>query len=1162
MQIQNTNNQNQLIEQGKPEQIKMENYPKEMQKPQEEMHDFMKKQTLNSKDQIADPTHPKQGIKTQSSKFRFFRTSSDSQLVWEPHQNTSFMSEFQDLIQKRLNEVKRSPKIFKYYSKIGFQVFIYFFNILELFFTLSYGFYNKITPNSSYYYYCYYLSIGLCVLFHIGAWIYTYKFRKITKKNFFVEITYYIYYMFMGVLSYLKIAPFIYFYTRDKSIKQFSFSEIDKYCNCDIFPCRLFNKRNKPVNIFRDLIFHRVALLSMIITMTIQTIPQIFIQGFYNTKKQVWDEFNTISFILVTKNFIYYFLEFYFIVNTSFRKQTISQAKLKLNKIKLTLLQETKQLLKSDLQFLKQVESYYIHINPSTFSRYQKQKCMVEIISFLLKQRKFKNIQFHFIDSYEKVTLQYLANCFQFIKVQEIILLYHDQSHHSYLFDIFNNFPNITLQLQREENLDQLWNSIGIDPNSQDEKVRQLQFIENPSINAGFSSVQKMKNLKNEPGFITENFLVLNPIDLKGTLNDQIEEINIIQHYKQTKILENTQEKLETSQEIIDEARTQINAITKRDLFEDSYWKSNILMKMYDYYQGINISKQLQLAYRLILSLLNIALQIISLIYLINDSDIYQIALIVLTVVNLLLRTLSQMVIEIISTNQYSFLTYLFIYLMLIIFDFFYLWDFFLVCISFCYKILPKNFKKQQRKKYGKNGRDFSFEVYFKFRRYALQFQGGIASTVFNYKTVASQKYLLSDQPNFQVLIWRTNILEALNRTPQFIIYILSLSSQVLTEIWILSFFQQLKGSIFAIKEILDNVIKDYFIPALLLRTVSVNQFFQSMFYLGSISNQIILEYPKSFQILSKVKEQYFKEQLVFKINVQSIDFSNYKGLKKQKMLAQFRYVLAQITSILEIDQAQRLFFMGPELYDLIRCLKVSPLYQLKLNYYLDEVQPTQIPYINGFIKNCPKKLQFLQIQVESSKVQQMEFIVERQETLKAFSFSYFQIIQQQKNTATIVQQENLNLDEDFLKLDRYDFEQFYFEVFGNLILTNCHYLFQQFTQLKEFKASIINNAHIQSFQFSSNLASKELEMLDLNFENIRLDFQNYLFSNLKVLKMILKMCEFSKENLKNILESLNDTTKKVYIDMSQCLCRFTQIEQTQLVRLLESKKIDVYIEI
>ncbi|CAD8050507.1 unnamed protein product [Paramecium primaurelia] len=1134
--------------------------PKDMQKPLEEMHDFMKNQTFNSKDQIADPTHPKQEIKIQSSKLRQLRTSSDPQLVWESHQNTSFMSEFQDLIQKRLNEVKRSPKIFKYYCKIGFQVIIYLLNILELFFTLSYGFYNKITLNLSYYYYCYYLSIGFCILFHIGAWIYTYKFRQITKKNIIEEITYYIYYMFMGVLSYLKIAPFIYFQSRDKSIKQFSFSEIDKYIfltqdDKRIFPCRLFNKRNKPVNIFRDLIFHRVALLSMIITMAIQTIPQIFIQGFYNTKRQAWDKYNTISFILLIINFIYYFLEFYIIVNTSFGKQVQKQVQLKLNKIKLTLLQETKQLLKSDLQFLKQVESYYIHINPSTFSPYQKQKCMVEIISFLLKQRKFKNIEFHYIDIYDEVTLQYLANCFQFIKVKEISLLYYDQNNHSFLFDIFHNFPNIILQHQNEENIGELWNYDVIDPNSQNEKVRQLQNIENPSKNAGFSSVQNMKNLKNEPKFITQHFLVLNPIGPQGILNPQIEEINIIELEKQTRILQKTQEKLETSQDIIDEASTQINAITKRDLFEDQYWKSNILMKMYDYYQGIRISKQLRQAYRLILSLLNISLQIISLIYLINDGDIYQIALIVLTVFNLLLRTLSQMVIQIFSINKLSFLSYFLAYVLLIIFDYFQLWD----LMGFCFKITPKNSRKQFKKK---NQRDFSYEVYFKFRSYALQFQGGLASTIFNNKTVASQKYLFKYMPILQIMTWRSDVLEALNRTPQFIIYILSLSSQVLTEIWILSFFQQLKGSIFAIKEILDNVIKDYFIPALLLRTVSVDQFFQSIFYLGSISNQIIFEDPKSFQILSKVKEQYFKEQLVFKINVQNIDFSNYKGLKKQKMLAQFRYVLAQITSILEIDQAQRLFFMGPELYDLIRCLKVSPLYQLKLNYYLDELQPTQITYINGFIKNCPKKLQFLQIQVESSKVHQMEFFVERQETLKAFSFSYFQIIQQQKNTATIVQQENLNLDKDFLKLDRYDFEQFYFEVFGNLILTNCHQLFQQFTQLKEFKVSIINNVHIQNFLFSSNLASKELEILDVTFECIRLDFQNYLFNNLKIIKMILKMCEFNKENLKNILEGLNDTTKEVYIDMSQCLCTFTQIEQIQLVRLLESKKIDVNIKI
>ncbi|CAD8213127.1 unnamed protein product [Paramecium pentaurelia] len=334
------------------------------------------------------------------------------------------------------------------------------------------------------------------------------------------------------------------------------------------------------------------------------------------------------------------------------------------------------------------------------------------------------------------------------------------------------------------------------------------------------------------------------------------------------------------------------------------------------------------------------------------------------------------------------------------------------------------------------------------------------------------------------------------------------------------------------------------------------------MLYLSSISNQILLEYPKSFQILSRLKQQFLKDKFTFKINVKTLNFTNYGDLIKQKLLAQFRYVLASINTILEIDQAQRLFCIGAELNDLIRCLKVSPLYQIKLNYYLDEVNPEHIPFINEFIKYCPKNLQFLLIQVESSNVQQMQVCVERNNILTAFSYSYFQIIQQYKNKSVVAQQKTLIIDENFLKLDMYNFEQFYFEVSGNLNLKSCHKLFEKFDQLKVFKASIFNNAEIQTFEFSQNLRSKALNILDITCENIILNFNEYPFNNLKQFKMILKRCEFNKEELKRILQGLNNNTEGVYIDMSQCLSRFTVIEQKDLVRGLEIKKIDAFIKI
>ncbi|CAK76060.1 unnamed protein product (macronuclear) [Paramecium tetraurelia] len=1155
MQKLKTNSQDQLKQSEQPRKIQETSSSYLIQIPQQEIEQ-QKEVPLNSTYNKQDLVHTDQDQKAKSSLFRYFRPSPDPQLVWEPHIDKQFMSEFQELIENRFNEVKRSSSIYKYYAKIGFQAFIYLLNILEIIFTLSFDSYNKIADNSSYYKFCYTVSIVFCVLLHSGAWMYTYKFREVAKKMVIVEVAYYIYYMLMGALSYFKIAPFIYFYSRDKSIKQFSFSEINKYLQLsgkDKFrnPCMLFKKRTKPVNIFRDLIFHRVALLSMIITMTIQTIPQLFIQSSYMIERSAWDGFNVISFLLLLSNLIYYSFELQFIVFTTTYRQMQTELQFKLKKIKLKFIQETKQLLKSDQQFMEFVESFYFHIDPSRFSPYQKKRCIVQIIFSLIKQKKFQNIEFHFIDSYDEVTLQYLANCFKLINVEKIHLLYQDQNHLSFLQDIFSNILNLTFELQNKENLDNLWNDDITDVNAEEEKVRQIRFIANPKISTGLQVVQQNKNAKLKYINITQHFLQLNPIEIKGEFDPLRKGNSVIMNQKQTILIQNIEEQ---PQDIINEARIQIKEITKRTLFEEQYGKIEFLIKMYDYYEILKKLNEFQVAFQSISSLLNGSLQIISLIYLTNDGDIYITALIVLTAINPILQLLSFAVFQHRVFKIFSPLRQAFYVLLFAIFNFLKIWDIVMVCLYVCVTEFAKVVK-----------REFSSEGYFKFKSYASKFSGSIATTVFNYENVAiNPKNILQikDEPFYEAVMWRTNVEEALNKVPQFFIYVLSLSSKELNGVWLLSFFQQLKDSVQAIKDILDIVIKDYLIPALILGAVSADQFFQSMLYLSSISNQILLEYPKSFQIVSKVEEQHLQEKLTFKINLKNIDFSNYVDLKKKKMLAQFRYVLASIKSILEIDQAQRLFCMGYELKDLIRCLKVSPLYQLKLNYYLDEVQPAQIPYINGFIKNCPKQLQFLQLQVESTKAQQMEFCVERQETLKAFSYSYFQLIQQYNNHSGVALQETLNIDKDFLKLDRYNFEQFYFEVFGNLALQNCSQLLQQFTQMKVFKASIFNNAGIQTFQFNSNLRSSRLEILDITFENITLDFQEFPFSNLKVLKMILKRCEFNKENLKYILESLHNYTKVVYIDMSQCLQSYTVAEQKSLVRGLESKAIDVFIKI
>ncbi|CAD8108091.1 unnamed protein product [Paramecium primaurelia] len=1134
---------------------------KEQEKKQQEKKEQQQEVAPVNPSKDNEDIKPRKEQQVLSSLLRYCKSRPDPELVWEPHQNKQLMSEFQELIENRFKEVKRSSSIYKYNAKIGFQAFIYLLNILELIFTLSYGSYNEITNDNTYYETCYNLSIILCVLLHSGTWMYTYKFREVVRESFFVQIAYYIFYLIMGVLSYFKLAPFIYYMNRDQSIRQFSFSEINKYLQLsgeDKFrnPCRLFKERTKPVNIFRDLIFHRVALVSMIITMTIQTIPQLFIQGFYNTQKESWDGFNVFSYLFLMSNLIYYLLELQFIVFTTTYRQMQTELQFKLQKILLYSIQETKQLFKSDLNYMGFVKSFYFHIDPSAFSPYQKKRCMIQILYFLMKQKKVKNIEFHYIDLYHEVTLQYLANCFQLIKVESINLLYSNDNNLAQINRIFRGINNLKIEKQTSSNLNTKWEADNIDLNASDEKINEIQFIENPKINTGWQAVQKNQFIKDDYIQLSAEYQALIPNDLRRSLNVNrgisgliVNQLSRIEDNQQNLLVQ-----IETNEQIIIDAKNQIDSITKRDLYAQSVGNIQFLLKLYDYYEVWSKLNQYQATIQTFWSVLNGSLQIVSLIYLNNEPNMFISALIALTAINPILQMLSFAVFQQRVFKNFSPLRQLSYILLFAIFNFLKIWDIVMICLFLAVKRFSEDVK-----------RNFSGQGYLKFKSYASKFSGSIATSVFQNETVQTDPNdikQIQNQPFYEAVMWRTNVEEALNKIPQFFVYILSLASTQLDGIWVFSFGQQIKEGIFAVKDLLEVVIKDYFIPALILSTVSVDQFFQSMLYLSSISNQILLEYPKSFQIVSKVKQQYLKEKFTFKINVKTLNFTNYGDLKKQKLLAQFRYVLASINTILEIDQAQRLFCMGAELNDLIRCLKESPLYQIKLNYYLDEVKPEHIPYINAFIKNCPKNLQFLQIQVESSNVQQMEVYVERNNILTAFSYSYFQIIQQYKDKSVVVQQQTLIIDEKFLKLDRYNFEQFYFEVSGNLNLRNCHKLFENFDKLQVFKVSIFNNAEIQTFEFSQNLRSRALNILDITCENIILSFKQYPFNNLTQFKMILKRCEFNKEELKRILQGLNNKTEVVYIDMSQCLQRFTVTEQKDLVRGLEIKKIDAFIKI
>ncbi|CAD8210574.1 unnamed protein product [Paramecium pentaurelia] len=1098
-------------------------------------------------------------INPQSSKLSCFKKKPDPILSWDHHQEKQLYSEFLEFIESRFKEVQIRPNINKYYAKIGLQVFIYFLNLLEIFFTLGYSIHNQ---DLGIFFTCYITSILLTIFSHSLSWMYSFKLRQIVKKNIFLNLPYYLFYSALGVLSYFKISPFIYYFNRNQSLKEFSFSEINKYLILDgedkfRNPLRLLKKRTKPVNIFRELIFHRLSVLSMIITLCLQTAPQLFIQGFFNSKMSRWDGYNVVSYIILIVNLIYYLLELQFVVLTTTSRFMQTELQFKLKKIKLKYFKETKQLLKADQKQIGFIKSFYFHIDSSKLSTYEKNVCMVYIITFLTRYKKMQNIQFNFIDCYDEIALQYLANCLKLIQVQTISLLYHDQHNLGHLESIFQkqDFPNLILQFQDEDSIDALWDADQIDINEEEEKIQQILYIENPKINSGWQAVQHNYFVNFEYIKLSEHFIKVISKEQQPSIKASKGSPEVDKQQNQETIKQNLQE---SPEQIVQEAQAKITVITKRALFEEFIGKFSFLLIFYDCYIKLSQLNECQASLQSIYSITNGLFQFFSLVYIISGQNDFSKALLVLTLVHPILQLISfgvfqSKVFRGVSIAKQAF--YIFLYGF---FNFFKIWDIIMIVLY----LAVKKFADQVR-------REFSAEGYLKFKNYASKFEGSLPISVFSYKAVQIDPkniMQIKKQPFYQAVIWVTDVQEALNKLPQFYIYLLAFPLGQIYPIFGISFTQQIKESYISIKQLLEVFIQDFFIPALILCTVSVEQFLQSMLYFNSITNQMKLEYPKSFSILSKANERFIKEKCNLKINIKTLDFSSYKDLKREKILAQVRVVLASIDSILEIDEAQRIFCMGSEINDFIRCLIVSPIYQLKLNFYLDEVDPHHIHYTNAIMQFCPSKLHFLQVYVEATEIKNMQFQVGRQDSLKAFSYSYFQIVKVQKFNPLLRQKKNsksiLEIKEEFLHLDRYNFEQFYFEVSGNLGLSQCHEFLTKFTEMKYLKLSLYNKADIQTFEFQRNIKS-QLDVLDITFENIRLDFQEFSFKTLKTLKMILKKCEFEKANLIKILASLNfEDTKEVYIDISQCTQNFPTIEQTELIRNLERKKIDVFIKI
>ncbi|CAD8213125.1 unnamed protein product [Paramecium pentaurelia] len=458
-------------------------------------------------------------------------------------------------------------------------------------------------------------------------------------------------------------------------------------------------------------------------------------------------------------------------------------------KIKLQSIQETKQLFKSDLNYLGFVKSFYFHIDPSAFSPYQK----------------------------KRLTLQYLANCFQLIKVESINLLQFNDNNLAQINRIFQGINNLKIKKQTLSNLNTKWQVDIIYSNVSDEKINEIQFIENPKINTGWQAVQQNQYIKDDYIQLSAEYQALIPNDLRRSLNLYISISGLIVNDKKTflfflsdlivnqlQIIDDNQQSLlvqiETHEQIIIDAKNQIDSITKRDLYTQSVGNIQFLLKLYDYFEVWSKLNQYQATIQTFWSVLNGSLQIVSLIYLNNESNMFISALIALTSINPILQMLSFAVFQqrVFKKFHLQYNCLIFFYLQYLTFQ-----RFGISC-------------KQ----------NVQWLRILKVQELCLKFSGCIATSVFKnekVQTYPNDIKQIKDQPFYEAVMWRTNVEEALNKIPQFFVYILSLAYTQFDGIWVFSFGQQIKEGIFAVKDLLEVLIKDYFIPALILSTVSVD---------------------------------------------------------------------------------------------------------------------------------------------------------------------------------------------------------------------------------------------------------------------------------------------------------------------------------------------------
>ncbi|CAD8196059.1 unnamed protein product [Paramecium octaurelia] len=117
--------------------------------------------------------------------------------------------------------------------------------------------------------------------------------------------------------------------------------------------------------------------------------------------------------------------------------------------------------------------------------------------------------------------------------------------------------------------------------------------------------------------------------------------------------------------------------------------------------------------------------------------------------------------------------------------------------------------------------------------------------------------------------------------------------------------------------------------------------------------------------------------------------------------------------------------------------------------------------------------------------------------------------------------------------------EQFYFEISGNLKLSQCHKLLTKFTEMESLRYLFIIRQIFQIFtEFNQQTGN-----LGFQFENIKVDFQLLQFNNLTITKMVLKRCKFEKDKLQEDIIKFKLRKHK----RDQC---FTIQEQTELLEI------------